>query len=86
MTNSRSFSFSRAHNRNRVRGKSSEVGHVDALKRYIVNRESDSEGNFRLVKASRSERDRKDGKTSKPRQPTSLPVRIESKAGEVYRN
>src|SRR6059058_2085235 len=34
------------------------------MKRYIVNRESDSECNFQLVEASSSERDRKDRKTS----------------------
>jgi hypothetical protein len=53
------------------------------MKRYIVNRESDSECNFQLVEASSSERDRKDRKTSKPRSPNSLPLEllIESKAG-----
>ena len=56
------------------------------MKRYIVNRESDSEGSFQLAEAYSSERE--GSQTSKPRSPTSLPLEalIEAKAGEVYRN
>jgi len=72
----------RAHNRNRVWGKRSEVRHVDALKRWSVTSWIGFRGQFSSQRPT-AQRDRKDRKTSKPRSPNSLPLEllIESKAG-----